>query len=249
LFIASKQSGANYVLGGHEVRTLSFLEAMDNNCGITADIKLNETLDEANVNLTHRYQGHRAYMYRFFLAIDDVKENLKTSLFTNAIQDVEYKSFTLENKSVDLNTDNSKYLKVNSKFTTRSLIDQAGNDVLIHVGKIIGKQNEMYEERERTTDVILSEPIHYTHKINVHIPYGYEVKGLDQLDINNVVKQNNETILRFVCGYTYKNNILSITINEDYEVLELDKKSYNDYRKVVNSAADINKIILVLEPS
>lgn len=252
LFLTGKRVDVTSKLGldKYTIQRIDKLPASGNNSGITAKVRLNESLDEASVSLTHLYQGHRGYMYRYFLTTgnDEQKESLKTSLFTSAIEDANYTSFELENEDVDLSTDNSKALKIHSEITTKSLIERAGNDILLAIGKVIGKQNEMYEEKKRTTDVILPQCIRYTHNLSVEIPEGYVCKGLDQLDINNVIVVEGETIMRFVCTHTYEDQLLTITINEDYEELELDKSQYNDYRKVVNSAADFNKIILVLEP-
>jgi hypothetical protein len=41
---------------------------------------------------------------------------------------------------------------------------------------------------------------------------------------------------------------LIIKVNEVYKVLFLKKEKYNDFRSVVNSAADFNKLVVVLSP-
>jgi hypothetical protein len=51
----------------------------------------------------------------------------------------------------------------------------------------------------------------------------------------------------FVSNYTLEGQTLTVTINEYYKQLYAPLERYEDYRKVVNAAADFNKVTLVLE--
>jgi hypothetical protein len=59
--------------------------------------------------------------------------------------------------------------------------------------------------------------------------------------------RNDKTILMFLSDYTLEEDVLEITIIEKYFVVDLDTSEYDGFRKVVNSAADFNNIVLVLE--
>ena len=74
------------------------------------------------------------------------------------------------------------------------------------------------------------------------------VQGLEQLQIENSVELDQKVVMHFQSDYTYEGNTLTITAKEEYEILSLDKSHYPQYQKVVNSAADFNKIVLVLAP-
>lgn len=250
LFIETAINGDESVLKNYKIKKIEALPPDKNNMGMKVNISLNENLDEATLKLENFNQGYRAYLYRYFYARaeQEVLENFKKSTLTSAIEDANYKGdLKLDNEDVDLSTDVEKYFNIHCTFTSKSLVEKAGNDILISIGKVIGSQVEMYEEKKRVTDVILYQTKRYTHTITLDIPKDYVCTGLDQLKINNVVELDNKTIMRFVSGYTYENDKLVITINEDYDVLELDQSLYNEYRKVINSAADFNKIVLILE--
>lgn len=234
----------------YQIKTLPYLTSEENNLGMNVNVKLNESLDEASLKVEQFSQGHRAYFQRFMYSVseEDEKEEFKKSTVTSAIEDAVYTSTRLENEDVSLSTDNSKYFNVHVECTSKSLVEKVGNDILFSIGKVIGKQIELYEEKERTTDVIFYDLKRYSHRVVFEIPEGYKCSGLDNLKISNSLERDGKTIMRFISDYSIEGNQLIVTINEDYHVLEIDKSLYNEYRKVINSAADFNKVVIVLEP-
>ncbi len=60
------------------------------------------------------------------------------------------------------------------------------------------------------------------------------------------MEENKETLF-FHMNYTLINDVLEISVKEGYNTLEVKKENYQDYRKVVNSAADFNALTVVLE--
>lgn len=231
--------------------TIDHLPSSKNQIDLEASISLNKTLTEATIEQKDELKGYRAYSYRYLYADEDKREReeFKESL-TSSIDDAKYSSFEAENTDVKLNTDNSKVLRFNHTYTTQSIIKKVGNDVLLSIGKIIGEQPSMYEKKERKSNIILYDKKEYNYIITLNIPEGYTCQGLEKLKIKNVLhNENNEVLIQFISDYEVKNNQLIITINEDYNVLELDKKYYNEYRKVINAAADFNNLTIVLRPN
>jgi hypothetical protein len=55
-------------------------------------------------------------------------------------------------------------------------------------------------------------------------------------------------VLSFHSFYELEDNVLNITADEHYRVNIVSVDRYEDYRTVINSAADFNKVSLVLEP-
>ncbi len=233
-----------------KIQEIPILSADNNKMGIKADMSISDEMNEVNVKLENYSMGHRAYTNRFFFkrANEEIIENYKRSFLTSAIEDAEFVNYSLKNDAVDLNTDKNSTFSILSEFNSKSMIQKAGRDLLFPIGKVIGKQVEMYEEKNRVSDVYLDQIKRYTHTLKLDVPKGYKVTGLDQLQINNVVDRDGEVIMRFVSDYEYKGNELVVTIHEDYDVLQLDKSYYNEYRRVINSAADFNKVVLVLVP-
>ena len=52
----------------------------------------------------------------------------------------------------------------------------------------------------------------------------------------------------FKSSYQLEGNTLTVTANEHYRENRVQVAMYEEYRTVINSAADFNKIVLLLEP-
>jgi len=55
-----------------------------------------------------------------------------------------------------------------------------------------------------------------------------------------------KVLLSFKSYYELNDNILKITADEYYKINKIPVEIYEEYRTVINSAADFNKITLVL---
>ncbi len=64
------------------------------------------------------------------------------------------------------------------------------------------------------------------------------------LDLN--VEEDGEVVYYFESTYSLKKNILKIQVDEGYENIYHPKEDFEAFRKVINAAADWNKIVLVL---
>jgi hypothetical protein len=58
----------------------------------------------------------------------------------------------------------------------------------------------------------------------------------------------DEIAARFITKHVIENNQLIITNEESYRLLNLPKDKYEEFRSVINAAADFNKVVLILEP-
>ncbi len=125
---------------------------------------------------------------------------------------------------------------------------KAGKKYLFNVGEVIGRQIQMYQEKERVLPLEDQFKRSYYRTINITLPTGYKVANLDDINIENSYKRNNNELLSFKSFYEIKGNIITITADEHYKLNIIDTSFFEDYRKVINSAADFNKITLILEP-
>lgn len=132
-------------------------------------------------------------------------------------------------------------------FTSGHFIGTAGSRVLFKVGELIGPQIEMYRDDERMMDVENDFNRGYDRTIRVSIPDGYKVRNPDDIRINVVYSDNGKEPFLFVSDYKMEGNDLVITIREYYKEIFAPLERYEDFRKVINAAADFNKVILVLE--
>ena len=106
---------------------------------------------------------------------------------------------------------------------------------------------EMYQEKERVLPIETPYKRNYHRVITINVPDNFKIKNLDDLNIHNEYKEDGKVLLYFKSFYTYENNKLTITADEYYDMIEIKPELYNTYRKIINSAADFNKISLIIE--
>jgi hypothetical protein len=133
-------------------------------------------------------------------------------------------------------------------FNSETFVEKAGKKYLFKVGELIGKQIQLYQEKARVLPVENEFTRSYYRTINIKIPEGYKVANLDDINIKNSFVKNDDELLIFDSYYKLDGNLLSITADEHYRENIIEAVNYEDYRTVINSAADFNKLVLVLEP-
>jgi len=148
--------------------------------------------------------------------------------------------------------DDSKYFGVEpfrivSEFNIDPFIESAGKNTLLKVGKLIGPQMEMYQEKERVLPVETAYKRNYHRVIKINVPESYTIKNLDDINIHNEYKEDGKIKMYFKSFYTFENGVLTITADEYYDMIEVPTNLYDTYRKIINSAADFNKVSLILE--
>lgn len=137
---------------------------------------------------------------------------------------------------------------INAKLTTAYYVENAGDKILLKVGELIGAQSEMYSENPRQQPIEIAYAHKYVRKITIEIPEGYQAKGLEKLNIDLQYKNlAGEFSMGFVSSYTIEGNKIIITCEEFYNDLSYPIIQYEDYAKVINAAADFNKISILIE--
>ena len=103
----------------------------------------------------------------------------------------------------------------------------------------------MYSNNKRINPIEIRYPNYYDYKISIKIPRGYNVEGIENININENYISNGEIVAKFESRYVIEGNQLNISIEEFYKSLNYSKSKYNDFRKVINAAADFNKLDIV----
>ncbi|MES2629128.1 MAG: hypothetical protein V4616_09195 [Bacteroidota bacterium] len=140
-----------------------------------------------------------------------------------------------------------KPLIVEFSFSSPAFIEKAGQKVLFKVGELIGPQAEMYQEKERQFPVENEFNRIYQRELVITIPENYTCRNPEILAMNVTPFAAKKNEAGFISAYKQEGNQLKVTISEYYNQLMLPKEDYEDYRKVINAAADFNKLVLVLE--
>jgi hypothetical protein len=144
------------------------------------------------------------------------------------------------------NTKANNFL-VDVNFQTSHFMEKAGPRILFKVGELIGPQVEMYREEQRTSEIENDFNRMYDRIIKIQLPKGYQVKNAGDLKLNISYTEKDNVPFLFKSDYVLKDNILEIRVEEYYKQIYVPLSRYEDFRKVVNAAADFNKITLVLE--
>lgn len=222
----------------------SYKENFDN---MDIDVSFSDGLDQNNINLTRSYKGYSAQYYK--AATLFLEEERKKEMLDDVIK---YLALDAEIEKVEITALNNDYKNwnepfvVTGKFKTTSYIESAGDIILFKVGELIGAQSELYQEKERDTPIVNDFNRGYLRKIHLQIPEGYSIQNPDDIIIKEQV-YDEELIFNFESRYTINGQNLEIEIDEYYDRIYFPLEQFEPFRKVINAAADWNKIVLVMK--
>ena len=210
-------------------------------------------MKEAVISETQEFTGHWAITNRAMLNLSNnlTSDEFKDYLTTSGIKGKKIIEYSIINKDI--------YQPIyNNPFIVKSII--SAESVLISnnktskkktkrytfkLGSVIGTQSELYSNNKRINPIEIRYPNYYDYKISIKIPRGYKVEGIENININENYISNGERIAKFESRYVIEGNKLNISIEEFYKSLNYSKSKYNDFRKVINAAADFNKLDIV----
>ena len=183
----------------------------------------------------------------FGLLDQDKEKEITESLIKWVDEDMELIEVSAENTGyVHLGVDP---LLITGKFTIEKYIVSVKDKYLIKLGLFIGPQAEMYQEGEaRTLPVDMGFRKNYHRVLKFEVPEGYKVTNLETITMKVEAKEEDGTVYAdFISTYVLEGNTLTVTCDERYHKIHFPVAQYEDYRKVINAAADFNKIVVYLE--
>lgn len=198
------------------------------------------------LNVKHSWTGYRAFPLRIINQMQ--QKELVDQTLLQGYEGATMKSSKVINENINLNASPQTEFAIEGVLIANSLIEKAGNAFLLKIGDVIGPQTELYQDHKRQQPVDMQYPVLYKRTIIFEIPNGYTIKNLN--DINIDVFQEDEKgnkYNRFVSTYTQTGNKVTVNINEYYETINLQNSDYENFRKVINAAADFNKVIFIIE--
>jgi len=211
-------------------------------------VRLDPGKDTVLVDLKDTTCGYLAAALRaaFILSTPEsqqklIKEFAKASTNSESIQ-----SSRFENANFESFRDNKPFV-LDASVKSGELMENTGNKILVKIGEIIGPQTEMYQEKARQFPVMIEFAHTLERTISFQVPDGYVVSNLNDLKIHNNFQTNGEITMGFTSDYTLDGSVIRIHVMEQYRQLTYPLSEYENFRKVINSAADFNKIVLVLE--
>jgi hypothetical protein len=231
-----------------DIRPIQGEDYTQSSNNIEAKLQLNKTLDTLIVKSRQLYSGYSAVFYRtsFNFSSEEKQKELLKELVKFGTGSEKVISSNIENKAMEDYQGNKPFI-LDMEVNASELVEKAGNKILVKIGEIIGPQVEMYQEKPRQFDMDVQYPHLLDRTIEFTIPEGYKVKNPNDLIINKVYKDNNELAMGFESSYTQEGNVIKVHVIEQYRKIQYPLAWYEDFKRIINAAADFNKVILVLE--
>ncbi len=127
-------------------------------------------------------------------------------------------------------------------FATDELIKKAGNNYMLEIGKLIQRQATIEkEELERNHGIYMHSPRTYNYSIQLNIPDGYTIQGIEQL--NTEVKNEQGG---FISSARVEGNQLIVQTEKYYNNLYDEAATWPNYIAFLNAASNFStqKILL-----
>lgn len=198
----------------------------------------------AKMNIHNAWTGYRASEFR---TIHKYDEEFMENRVLSGLEGAKMLNLAVRNEDLADNAIDGKIFESDTELDVSSLVEKAGKSYLFRLGEVIGSQVELYQEHERLNDIEMQYPTYYDRTITVEVPEGYTVDGLEDAKIKHYVEIDGEKVNGFESDYTIEGNTVTINADEFYHIISLPKEKYEPFRKVINAAADFNKVVLVLE--
>lgn len=212
-------------------------------------MKVNTQNNTVNVSYKREFHGYADQNLRaaYYIRNDEAKKELIEGFVKGMANDGVVKNIQVENFEIN------DYKKFKSPFVISAdvesthFIEDGGDKLLLNIGEVIGLQQELYNTKPRVNPIDINFVHLYKRKIILDIPENYELKGLEKLNMNNVfIDHNNNQSLGFTSRYEIVDNKLVIYCDEYYKDIHYPLSMYENYKTVINSAADFNKISILL---
>ena len=215
-----------------------------------ANIILDKDLN-AEAEISTSYTGYEASELRYKLAKASLEK--RKELIEEEVDLVDRPEQLLRYSTANESFDDvyaGKPLVINAEVRVPQLVKKAGElRYLLNVGDVIGNKAHLYDEKERVLPVDLDYPELNRYTVTVTIPEGYKLIDASELrtSVEETDKDNGNTIAYFHSDYTVEGKKLTVRVTESFPKMHYSVRDYQDFRKVVNAAADFNKLSVLLE--
>ena len=233
-----------------EVKYIEGIPASSSTDEMVINVYFNkEDFSQNTITLERKLNGYYAMNIQPFMNL--IPANRKNEVIDEAFaQNTDKNAKVL--KRVLINEDPSlfgvKPFVVKFDISSEYFVEKEGNKYLFKLGDLIGPQMEMYQEKKRILPLEAEFNRSYYRTIKIHIPEGYKISNLDDITIKNSYTAKGKELFIFDSYYTLDGNILTVTADEHYRESIVAPEIFEAYRTVINSAADFNKVTLILEP-
>lgn len=225
-----------------EIPAIEYRHNLDN---MSVDVSFNEALDASQIRHKREFGGYNAIYFTPYY--DMMSGEQRQGMIEELTKQIAPDAAISEWKAYPVADSESNNFVVDVAFKSSHFLEKAGPRLLFKIGELIGPQIEMYRDEKRSVEVENDFNRMYDRTIRVKIPAGYQIKNPEALVFDIVYQEKDQMPFVFKSSYTIQGEFLEVRIEESYKQIHAPIARYEDFRKVVNAAADFNKITLVLE--
>jgi hypothetical protein len=211
-------------------------------------VNIPKNLKKAIIHENRKFSGYWGILNRNYVYLsENEKTDFLVDYFTiSGLNDKKVLKYQINNYDIDYNFRNQP-LRINTKLETRDLVKKVNGKTLLNVGKVIGLQSNLFNEHERINPIEINFPNEYYYDIKFMIPKGYKIVNIHDLaKEKKFISVDGNVTAQFKSSANFEKNRLSIKISEFYRSLKYEKNRYNEFRDVINAAAEFYDIEIEL---
>jgi len=231
----------------YDIKQIPKLTYLVNTDSMYQEIKVD--IDQATLKVKSRrvFYGDVGRNFQSFWHFinDDKKEDLVKLVFNMGSENTHIDSYSVKNdapENIGVNP-----IDWNLNITANSLVENAGDDIIVKIGETIGTQSELYQATTRKLPIQIDVLRNYYRKIIFNIPDGYTVTNPTDLNMHVEMQNNGKTSCIFTSEATVSGNQIIIISKEYYSEADYPVSRYEEFRKVINASADYNKKTILLK--
>lgn len=243
LFISEVKIG-EMVTGVGKVKYIKGTDASLSVDIINTKVSFEPDFTATKVDLERITTGYKAMPYQAVIDLldEERRKELKEDYLNYLDPETKVENIVYENdKSDDLG---NKPFTGRGTINSTHFVEKGGNNFLFKVGMLIGPQSELYNKEPRKLPVETGYARRYERRIEVTIPEGYVLKNAENL----MMEVKPDATLGFTSTYKIEGNKLIVIVTEWYNTIYYPVEDYVKYEKVINAAADFNKIVILFQP-
>ena len=203
------------------------------------EVNISRNLNKTKINESRLFSGYWAITNRNYIYLsENEKTDFLVDFFTvNGLDNKKVSNYNIKNFDISHNTYNTP-LEITSTISTSDLIEKKEGLTYLKIGKVIGLQSNLFDEKERINPIEINFPNSYDYNIKVNIPRGYKIVDFSELNKSKeYISVDGNSTAKFLSKATVSGNVLNINIKEYYKELRYSKKRYQEFREVINAAA------------
>ncbi len=211
---------------------------------ISADPQTSVTRIKSTRGLKGLSGGYISLIYRN--VDEEKKQELLKSVMESKATNPDYTTLTAADKT-DIDFMRDAGFIILSDFSTASLLETAGDKLLLNFGEIIGPQVELYDQENKERSAESDFNRWYYRRLVFRVPEGYRIANPEASEMKITGNAGGETAFGFISSWTYSGDTYTVDIDEYYKRIFIEPSEFAGFRNVVNAAANFNKVVLILE--